>query len=310
MNIRQWAAAYFCLQGVAVASWWLLLLFFPSTRVHFQSGVDSEAALLAFWLPDLSLLVFGSLLTSSLLLRDSRFASAAAWFTCGTVSYASLYCFSLAIMTDSSWLGVTLMIPSMLLSFTCTLAVSQSTTRVFRQANLGPRWWNVTKTCVQIIFFWGVILFLIPFLITRLEERLDVPHFEFEFQKTIAAVFFSCMSGVGLWSAYTMAVAGHGTPLPVDSPRRLVVSGPYAHVRNPMALSGLGQGISVGLWLGSHLVLIYVLIGVWIWQCLVRPLEEGDMQQQFGAAYFEYRRNVRCWWPRLRAYAGSPSARE
>jgi protein-S-isoprenylcysteine O-methyltransferase Ste14 len=81
-----------------------------------------------------------------------------------------------------------------------------------------------------------------------------------------------------------------------------VVSGPYAYFRNPMAIASFSQGFAVGLWLGSASVLVYVIIGVWIWQCLVRPLEEEDLLLHFGPAYEEYRREVRCWWPRLKQY--------
>lgn len=99
-----------------------------------------------------------------------------------------------------------------------------------------------------------------------------------------------------------MASAGNGTPLPLDSPRSLVVTGPYAYVRNPMVIAGLGQGIAVGLWLGSTLVLTYVLIGAWIWQFLARPLEDEDLRRNFGAVYLTYQHHVRCWQPRLNSY--------
>ena len=101
-----------------------------------------------------------------------------------------------------------------------------------------------------------------------------------------------------------MAGRGDGTPLPLDSPRRLVVSGPYSYVRNPMAIAGLGQGITVGLWMGSAFVVAYALIGTWIWQSLVRPVEEEDLLRHFGSAYEEYRHQVRCWCPNLKPYEG------
>src|SRR5437868_6498197 len=58
---------------------------------------------------------------------------------------------------------------------------------------------------------------------------------------------------------------GHGTPLPADSPRDLVIRGPYRYVRNPMAISSFAQGVAVGFWLGSPLVILYVLIGAVGW---------------------------------------------
>ena len=54
---------------------------------------------------------------------------------------------------------------------------------------------------------------------------------------------------------------GEGTPLPLDQTNRLVVSGPYYYVRNPMAIAGIGQGLSVALIFQSLPVGIYSLLG-------------------------------------------------
>jgi protein-S-isoprenylcysteine O-methyltransferase Ste14 len=75
-----------------------------------------------------------------------------------------------------------------------------------------------------------------------------------------------------------------------------------------MAVAGLGQGFAVAVWLGSWLVLTYVLAGAAVWQAVLRPVEEDDLARRFGAAYASYQRAVRCWWPRLRPYRGQASA--
>ena len=69
-----------------------------------------------------------------------------------------------------------------------------------------------------------------------------------------------------------------------------------------MAVSGIGQGLAVALILGSPLTVLYGLMGSLIWQLVFRPLEEDDLEVRFGTAFREYRKNVRCWIPRLRPY--------
>jgi predicted DCC family thiol-disulfide oxidoreductase YuxK len=77
-----------------------------------------------------------------------------------------------------------------------------------------------------------------------------------------------------------------------------------------MVIGGLIQGAAVGLYLGSPLVLAYVLAGGLLWQYAVRPWEEAGLEQRFGDAYRVYRRRVRCWRPRLGGYDPAREAAE
>jgi protein-S-isoprenylcysteine O-methyltransferase Ste14 len=96
-----------------------------------------------------------------------------------------------------------------------------------------------------------------------------------------------------------MSIIGQGTPLPIDCPNQLVVKGPYRFVRNPMALAGIGQGVSIGWYFGSFIIILYALSGAVLWHILVRPEEEKDLAQRFGNSYLEYQQKVKCWIPRF-----------
>ena len=98
-----------------------------------------------------------------------------------------------------------------------------------------------------------------------------------------------------------MATVGEGTPLPTATAPKLVVSGPYRFVRNPMALAGILQGVAVGWWLGSYVVLAYALAGAALWHLCVRPIEEADLRRRFGSDYERYQSCVRLWIPTLSA---------
>lgn len=301
MSIRRSATIYFILQGAAVAAWWLLLFFAPDSRAYFRMG-DSEATLLAFWLPDLILIAAASFVAAGFCFFDSRFTGITLWFVAGAIAYASLYCLAFAFLTDTGWLGVTLMLPAMLWSGVFATALSAVGENIFREEKTARTGWILTKTIAQIVIVWTIILFVFPSVIVHLEDKLNVPRFNFPFQKTLAIAFFIVISLLGLSSAVTMSKIGKGTPLPLDNARNLVVAGTYAFVRNPMAISGVGQGLAVGFYLGSPLVLIYALMGGLIWQLIFRPLEEANLHQRFGAEYENYRRQVRCWIPNWKSY--------
>lgn len=172
-------------------------------------------------------------------------------------------------------------------------------TKLFRAASSESVVWNLTKTLMQTAVFWTTLLWLVPSEIVRFESELAAPRFV---PRPLLGWSTFAMAGIlGLWSAWTMATRGRGTPLPMDTASRLVTSGPYQAVRNPMAVAGLAQGLGVGLLLGSWGVLVYVLSGLALWHALIRPLEERDLLERFGHDYESYRKRVGLWLPRRKA---------
>ncbi|MGH9800186.1 MAG: hypothetical protein ACRD82_07460, partial [Blastocatellia bacterium] len=77
MNMRKLTAPYFALQALAVLVWWLVLWFHPPFRQHFLPPNGDEVFLLAFCLPDLSLIVIGSLAAGYFCWREKALASVA-----------------------------------------------------------------------------------------------------------------------------------------------------------------------------------------------------------------------------------------
>ena len=134
-----------------------------------------------------------------------------------------------------------------------------------------------------------------------MESRLELSAFRHVGQSPSAIALFVVSSLLGAWSGFTMAFSGNGTPLPTATAPQLVVCGPYRFVRNPMALAGIAQGIAVGWWMGSYGVIAYAIAGAFVWQAFVRPAEEADLENRFGASYEQYRKSVWLWVPRYRA---------
>lgn len=169
----------------------------------------------------------------------------------------------------------------------------------FRRAQPAATSALLLRTFVQLTVFWGVFLFIVPPAIARVERSFALD-FALPTQRAVAVGVFLVASALGVGSAWTMVTVGRGTPLPLDGPRELVARGPYAVVRNPMAVAGLAQGAGVGLWLGSWLVLAYVVAGGVLWHLFVRPAEEADLLATFGDAYRAYRARVPLWLPMRR----------
>ena len=97
---------------------------------------------------------------------------------------------------------------------------------------------------------------------------------------------------------------GLGTPAPVAPTERLVVTGAYRHVRNPMYLAVLAAIVGQGLLLGQPRLLGYAGVVALAVVSFVRLYEEPTLERQFGAEYEAYRRAVPGWWPRLRPWTG------
>jgi len=97
---------------------------------------------------------------------------------------------------------------------------------------------------------------------------------------------------------------GLGTPAPVAPTERLVTTGAYRHVRNPMYLAVLSAIVGQALVLGRPGLLTYAGGVAAMFVIWVRLYEEPVLRQQFGAEYEAYLRAVPAWWPRLRPWRG------
>ena len=102
---------------------------------------------------------------------------------------------------------------------------------------------------------------------------------------------------------------GRGTLAPWDPPARLVVSGPYRYVRNPMIAGVMFVLFAIALLLRSWPHAAWAGMFVLINAIYIPLLEEPDLAARFGDDYATYRRHVRRFVPRLTPWDGPPSDR-
>jgi protein-S-isoprenylcysteine O-methyltransferase Ste14 len=100
------------------------------------------------------------------------------------------------------------------------------------------------------------------------------------------------------------ATRGRGTPAPVAPPSRLVVSGQYRYVRNPMYLAVLALVLGQAVVFGSGALLEYLAGLAILFHAFVCWYEEPNLSKRFGSSYGQYRRGVPRWLPRLTAWQG------
>ncbi len=100
------------------------------------------------------------------------------------------------------------------------------------------------------------------------------------------------------------ALEGRGTPAPVAPTERLVVSGLYRFVRNPMYLAVGATIVGQALVLLRAILLGYAMVFLLAVAAFVRWYEEPTLARRYGAQYKAYRRAVPGWLPRRTPWEG------
>jgi len=95
-----------------------------------------------------------------------------------------------------------------------------------------------------------------------------------------------------------LPLRGLGTPAPFDASRRLIVSGPYRFVRNPIYVAGVLTLVGYAFAVRSVAVLMLAAVTWLAVHALVVFYEEPHLQRIFGGSYAQYLTEVSRWLPR------------
>lgn len=107
-----------------------------------------------------------------------------------------------------------------------------------------------------------------------------------------------------LWTVRLFARVGRGTLAPWDPTRKLVVLGPYRHVRNPMIAAVLAVLLGETLVFGSLPMLIWTAAFFLANHFFFLLHEEPGLERRFGDDYRAYRAGVPRWLPRRAPWTG------
>jgi len=166
------------------------------------------------------------------------------------------------------------------------------------------------STAAAVSVAWGVALggtfaCLLPYLLGYWHFHRPLPYW------AVAQAAGVLLIGAGLVpivQSFVDFTKADGTPVPAAAPPRLVVSGFYRYVRNPIYGGFLVSLVGQALLFGSLGLLKYAAVAWCIGAAAVHWYEEPTLARKFGAEYQDYRRAVRAWIPRRHPWTpGQPA---
>lgn len=116
----------------------------------------------------------------------------------------------------------------------------------------------------------------------------------------LAAPLLAAGFALWAWTVRLFATIGVGTLAPWDPTEKLVVQGPYSHVRNPMIIPVCAFLLAEAILFGSLGNLIELAAFIAVNQAFFLLYEEPALERRFGEQYRRYKATMPRWIPRAR----------
>jgi protein-S-isoprenylcysteine O-methyltransferase Ste14 len=149
--------------------------------------------------------------------------------------------------------------------------------------------WLLIKNIAFTVLVPGTVAVVVPVVVIRHGAA----------QPSLASVPAFVMLVIGgavyAWCVWDFAVAGRGTPAPIDPPSTLVVRGLYRYSRNPMYVGVLSVIAGWATLFQSTSIAIYGACVAAAFHLFVLAYEEPHLRRVFGAAYVQYCSQVSRW---------------
>ncbi len=146
---------------------------------------------------------------------------------------------------------------------------------------------------VVIIVGASLFLIIIPLLLLMASYGIEeyILSHRFRILQIIVALLSIAFGFFQLvWSFWSLAKTGKGTPVPVSPTQKLIIDGPYKRCRNPMLLGVVIYCLGVGTILDSITIgLIMSFLILILGTCYSKFIEEKELQMRFGQEYEEYK---------------------
>jgi protein-S-isoprenylcysteine O-methyltransferase Ste14 len=155
------------------------------------------------------------------------------------------------------------------------------------------------KALMPLILYVIIALFIVASF--WVDKWLALPIFRFTWWGIgISLILLILGFAIDAWIIVTFRRAS-GTPMPFNPPRRLITTGVYSYIRNPMVIAGILIGEGLGFLFGSlSLILIFIPLLTLLGFLYLKAVEERELELRFGKEYLEYKKKVPMFIPKLR----------
>ena len=161
--------------------------------------------------------------------------------------------------------------------------------------NVRSRLRRLAGLAVGLVFFLTIFVFQ-PRVAVQLNKMLGWPEWNTAGGRLLALPLFVGGVGIVLYSSGLFVIVGRGSPVPIDPPKDLVISGLYRYSRNPIYVAYGMILLSYFLYWGQLALLIYAAIVPSIFAVWVILVEEPGLRRRFGKQYEDYTLQVPRWF--------------
>jgi protein-S-isoprenylcysteine O-methyltransferase Ste14 len=160
----------------------------------------------------------------------------------------------------------------------------------------GGQVYNLPMTALKTAFFILLVPgFLLGFVPVFVIPKMASPALPVGAWNWFAILSWLAGVAIMVWCAVDFVCKGRGTPVPLDPPKELVITGLYKYTRNPMYIGALLIQAGNALWFGSLAQVIYWFFLFIGFTLFIRANEEPTLRKTFGEEYEEYYNNVPRW---------------
>jgi protein-S-isoprenylcysteine O-methyltransferase Ste14 len=146
--------------------------------------------------------------------------------------------------------------------------------------------------------FLGTVFILAPAGAVQLNEAYGWPRWQIPGGPVAGAGLMLAGIGVILSCSGLFSRVGRGTPVPIEPPERLVITGLYRYSRNPMYAGQVAILLGLFLYRGELSLALYAAIWAGLVCAWVVRREEPELRRRFGEEYVRYTQAVPRWIPR------------